>query len=239
MRIPWRPVALAGALVAAALPMFAAGDSDFLLLRAGPTPATAEAVRVTAPAAADPAPATGKLLITTVTGERMSRWAALRCQARPTCAAIPVVDAYADEAQEQMRRAVSDADRAATMLAGDLARWPQAPGKVSVPGIGGPSAGVALTLHLLDARVPGDLLAGKTVAATGTVTSTGSVGVVGGVPLKAHGARAGGAAVFFVPEAEAAQARAAEPALQVVPVASVRDAVRWLCEHGAASDLCG
>jgi PDZ domain-containing protein len=100
-------------------------------------------------------------------------------------------------------------------------------------GIGGPSAGLAFTLELLDVLTPGELTGGKKVAATGTMELDGSVGEVGGVAQKAVAVRRAGAELFLVPEAEVAEARAhAGKGLRVEPVGDLEDALRILANLG-------
>src|ERR671911_18858 len=56
--------------------------------------------------------------------------------------------------------------------------------------VGGPSAGLAFTLAIIDDLTPGDLTGGAKVAVTGTIAGDGSVGPVGG---GAFGSTPGGA----------------------------------------------
>jgi len=65
--------------------------------------------------------------------------------------------------------------------------------------ISGPSAGLAMTLAIIDDLSPGDLTGGKKVAVTGTVDAAGNVGPIGGLSQKAVAARHAGAQVFIVP----------------------------------------
>ncbi|MCK1798481.1 hypothetical protein MTQ01_21115 [Streptomyces sp. XM4193] len=96
--------------------------------------------------------------------------------------------------------------------------------------IGGPSAGLLFALGIVelldgDGR-GGDLTGGRTVAGTGTITASGRVGPVGGVPLKTLAAKRDGASVFLVPADECAAAEAAAPdGLRLVPVETLRGAV--------------
>ena len=55
--------------------------------------------------------------------------------------------------------------------------------------VSGPSAGLAMTLAIIDALTPGDLTGGKRVAVTGTIDPDGNVGEIGGLPQKAVAAR--------------------------------------------------
>jgi PDZ domain-containing protein len=65
--------------------------------------------------------------------------------------------------------------------------------------IGGPSAGLAMTLALIDELTPGELSGGGNVAVTGTIDIAGNVGNVGRVDLKAKAAAHRGATLMLVP----------------------------------------
>ncbi|RBL86154.1 hypothetical protein DDE05_12355, partial [Streptomyces cavourensis] len=81
---------------------------------------------------------------------------------------------------------------------------------VDLGDIGGPSAGLFLSLGIIDKLdgngKGGDLTGGRTIAGTGTITADGKVGAVGGVSMKVQAAHRDGATVFLVPEAECRQA---------------------------------
>lgn len=70
---------------------------------------------------------------------------------------------------------------------------------ISTGNVGGPSAGLAFTLSILDVLTEGDLTGGSEVAVTGTIRFDGSVGPVGGVRQKVIAARRSGADVFLLP----------------------------------------
>lgn len=93
-------------------------------------------------------------------------------------------------------------------------------------GIGGPSAGLMLSLTLYDLFTDEDLLGGRAVAGTGTVGLNGTIGPVGGVDKKVRGAVETGADVFLVPADQAEAAREAAPAdLEIIAVETFQDAV--------------
>ena len=77
----------------------------------------------------------------------------------------------------------------------------QFPVKVTVhtQNIGGPSAGLAMTLGIIDKLSSGRLTGNRIVAATGTIDPNGNVGDVGGVAQKTIAVEQAGATVFFVP----------------------------------------
>jgi PDZ domain-containing protein len=96
---------------------------------------------------------------------------------------------------------------------------------IEVGGIGGPSAGLALTLGILDLLSNGDLTGGHRVAATGTINLDGTVGDVGGVAQKAVAVRRAGAQVFFVPPTELKAAQSGAGSMKVYPVQTLQQAL--------------
>ena len=105
------------------------------------------------------------------------------------------------------------------------------PGKISIKtsSIGGPSAGLAMTLALIDRLSAGSLTGHHVVAATGTMSANGQVGDVGGVAEKTVAVARAGAQIFFVPQVEVPTANAAAPAgLRIVGVTSLAQVLRDL-----------
>lgn len=100
--------------------------------------------------------------------------------------------------------------------------------------VGGPSAGLAFTLALLDELTPGELTGGRPVAVTGTIDNDGAVGLVGGVAQKTVTARQAGAAAFLVPPDEAAEARPYAGKMRIVPVANLEEALAALEDLGGS-----
>jgi PDZ domain-containing protein len=99
--------------------------------------------------------------------------------------------------------------------------------------IGGPSAGLAMTLGIIDKLSGGDLTGKRTVAATGTIDAQGDVGDVGGVAQKTIAVERAGATVFFVPPEEKAAAMSKDtPQLHVYAVSSLDQALRILKRLG-------
>jgi PDZ domain-containing protein len=107
------------------------------------------------------------------------------------------------------------------------------PVAVDTSEIGGPSAGLAMTLGIVDKLSSGSLTGGRTVAATGTITPTGAVGDVGGVAQKTVAVERAGATVFLVPPQELAAARSKDvPSLHIYPVSSLDQALAVLKKLG-------
>lgn len=103
--------------------------------------------------------------------------------------------------------------------------------------VGGPSAGLAFALAVLDGLTPGELTGGATVAVTGTIDVGGRVGPVGGVVQKTAAVRDLGADAFLVPAGlpESELARVMERAgddLEVIPVEDLDDALEALAGLG-------
>ncbi|MDW3214798.1 MAG: S16 family serine protease [Ilumatobacteraceae bacterium] len=109
--------------------------------------------------------------------------------------------------------------------------------------IGGPSAGLAFTLTLIDELTEGELTGGADIAVTGTIELDGSVGPIGGLRQKASAVAQTGVDVFLVPgisdaaseaqraafEAELEAARqAGGDDLRIIPVRTLEEALTAL-----------
>jgi Lon-like protease len=101
--------------------------------------------------------------------------------------------------------------------------------------IGGPSAGLAMTLGIIDRLSSGRLTGNRIVAATGTMDQYGNVGDVGGVAEKTVAVEDAGATVFFVPPQELGAARSkATPQLHVYAVRNLDQVLRILRRLGGS-----
>lgn len=99
--------------------------------------------------------------------------------------------------------------------------------------IGGPSAGLAFTLGIIDLLTGGHLTGGKVVAATGTIDPDGSVGDVGGVAQKTVAVERAGAKLFLVPPQELAAARSEQAdGLRIEAVSNLGQALADLVKFG-------
>jgi Lon-like protease len=95
-------------------------------------------------------------------------------------------------------------------------------------GVGGPSAGLAFALDILQ-ELGRNVAHGHKVAATGELALDGTVGPIGGVKQKTLGAREAGVDVFLVPAGEnASDARRYADGLRIVPVKNFPQALRAL-----------
>jgi PDZ domain-containing protein len=100
--------------------------------------------------------------------------------------------------------------------------------RIDAGNIGGPSAGLAFALDILE-KLGRDVDHGYRVAATGSIDLDGSVGAIGGVEQKTIAVRRGKIDVFLVPAGEnAAEARRFAHGLRVIPVQTFQQALRAL-----------
>lgn len=110
--------------------------------------------------------------------------------------------------------------------------------KIGLKDTGGPSAGLALALGVVDKLTPGSLTGGKSVAVTGTIDSVGVVGEIGGIRQKIFGAKRNGDDFFLVP---AGNCRDFFPwhleLIRVVPVRDLNDALATLKVISADGDI--
>lgn len=108
--------------------------------------------------------------------------------------------------------------------------------------IGGPSAGLAFTLALIDRLTPGALVGDARVVVTGEIDIDGNVGAIGGLSSKAEAALQIGADYFLVPASqaesgsdsiEAARAVAGDR-MEVIAVATLDEALAALARLGGS-----
>ena len=105
--------------------------------------------------------------------------------------------------------------------------------EIHIERVGGPSAGLAFTLAILDRLSPGRLLGHERVAVTGTIELDGSIGPVGGVDHKTEAAISQGAQLFIVPPDEYALAKkTAGSRLRVEQAANLDQALAILRRFG-------
>ena len=107
---------------------------------------------------------------------------------------------------------------------------------IDTSNIGGPSAGLAMTLTLIDELSSGSLTGHQVVAATGTIDAFGNVGDVGGVAEKTVAVQRAGATFFIVPQVEVVTAQqAASPGLRIIGVTTLAQALNDLRAIGGAA----
>ena len=101
--------------------------------------------------------------------------------------------------------------------------------------VGGPSAGLAFTLGILDVMTPDSLTGGLKVSVTGTIALDGSVGPIGGIHQKVMASRRAGVDLMLVPASEIDEARTYAGDLRVEPVESLTQALEVLTTVGGGN----
>jgi PDZ domain-containing protein len=134
-------------------------------------------------------------------------------------------------------------ERKGSLLGISVLLQPYAPFDVDiqVEDVGGPSAGLMLTLGILDLVGNDDLTGGAVIAGTGTIDVDGNVGPIGGITLKMVTARDIGAKLFLVPADNCAEAlRVDDPGFPLARVATLDDALDALAdlEAGRTPETC-
>ena len=104
--------------------------------------------------------------------------------------------------------------------------------RINAGNVGGPSAGVAFALEVME-ELGRDVVHGHTIAATGEIRPDGSIGPIGGIKQKTIGARAAHVDAFLVPAGDNAQeARKYAHGLRIIPVDTFPQALRALATLG-------
>ncbi|MQS12439.1 hypothetical protein F7Q99_09095 [Streptomyces kaniharaensis] len=185
----------------------------------------------------------GELRMVTISatnpGERTTFWRSLQAWFDTDEAVRPTESVYPQsnpaKAEEVTAQQMAESQNSATTAAlGYLHLSPdQVKVKVDLGDVGGPSAGQMLALGIVEKLAGdgkgGDLTGGMKIAGTGTIDDQGTIGAVGGVPLKTQAAARDGATVFLVPRGECTDAKVNKPAsLRLVPVGTLGDAVSAL-----------
>ncbi|GAA1849359.1 PDZ domain-containing protein [Microbacterium koreense] len=109
---------------------------------------------------------------------------------------------------------------------------------IQLNNVGGPSAGMMFALGIIDVLTPEELTGGEHFAGTGTITSDGSVGPIGGIRQKMWGALDEGAQWFLAPEANCDEVVGHIPdGLRVFSVGTLDDALAVLDTVTAGGNL--
>jgi Lon-like protease len=108
---------------------------------------------------------------------------------------------------------------------------------IDTESIGGPSAGLAFTLTVIDQLSKGDLLGGKRIAVTGTININAEVGAIGGLSSKASAVLQSGAKYFLVPTSQGDQdiataRKVVGDKVEIIPVATLDEALAALARIG-------
>jgi Lon-like protease len=100
--------------------------------------------------------------------------------------------------------------------------------KVSLPNTGGPSGGLIFSLGLIELLTPEDILQGRKVAGTGTISADGKVGPIGGISEKIIAAKKAGATVLFASRANCNEIARDVTGISVVAISTLDEALSFL-----------
>jgi len=177
----------------------------------------------------------------------------LGCWAKPTCVVTPRSVIYPKatddkvelaEGAKEMKQSQSSAIVATKKLFAkkhpeiNLAGLTDASLKVSLKNTGGPSGGLIFALGLVELLAPENLLQGRKIAATGTISASGRVGAIGGVQEKIVAARAAGVELLFISRQNCDEISGEVAGLKVIAVSNLEEAYLAL-KDGGNSDFRG
>lgn len=177
----------------------------------------------------------------------------LRCWAKPTCVVTPRSVVYPEQTNDdaelalgakEMKQSQSSALVATKRLFAkkypeiDLRGITDESLKVSLKNTGGPSGGLIFALGLAELLSPENLLNGRKIAATGTISNSGKVGAIGGVQEKIVAARFAGAQLLFISRENCDELPAEVNGLKVVAVSTLEQAYEAL-KNSENSDFRG
>jgi len=93
---------------------------------------------------------------------------------------------------------------------------------------GGPSGGMIFAIGVIELLTQKDLLQGRHIAGTGTITTDGKVGPIGGINEKILAAHKAGATLFLAPAGNSGDIANIPAGIKVVSVATLAEAIAAL-----------
>jgi PDZ domain-containing protein len=177
----------------------------------------------------------------------------LGCWAKPTCVVTPRSVIYPKETDDKVELAEGAKEMKQSQSSAIVAtkklfakKYPEinldgltdASLKVSLKNTGGPSGGLIFSLGLVELLAPENLLQGRKIAATGTISKSGAVGAIGGVQEKIVAARAAGAELLFISRQNCDELPEEVTDLRVIAVTTLEEAYTAL-KDGKSSDFRG
>lgn len=109
---------------------------------------------------------------------------------------------------------------------------------ISLKDTGGPSGGLVFGIGIVEKLTPDDLVAGRTIAGTGTIDSAGNIGAIGGIDEKIIAAKRAGASVFLAPSENCDDVTNAPEGIKVYSVATLKEAILVLKDARNAIPHC-
>lgn len=100
--------------------------------------------------------------------------------------------------------------------------------KISLKNTGGPSGGLIFALGLTELLTPENILQGRKIAATGTISAEGKVGPIGGVEEKITAARKTGTQIIFISRQNCDEVPKKVEGVGVIAVSTLEEAYKVL-----------
>jgi PDZ domain-containing protein len=110
---------------------------------------------------------------------------------------------------------------------------------VSLKDTGGPSGGLIFTLGLVDLLTPDDILKGRKIAGTGTISANGRIGAIGGVTEKITGAKKAGAQILFISRENCGEVPGSVEGISIVAIDTIDEAIGLLLKPGKELNSAG
>ncbi len=98
----------------------------------------------------------------------------------------------------------------------------------NINNVRGPSAGLMMTLSLINTLTSNDLTRAENIAGTGEIFLSGEVGPIGGLPMKIKAAESEGAKVFIYPRDNESDLAGVSTNMQLYPVSNLQEALAVL-----------
>jgi PDZ domain-containing protein len=167
----------------------------------------------------------------------------LRCWAQNDCVVVPRSVIYQSETDDkteiaagkkQMVQSQSSALLATKKLFAQyhpdisLSQLTDESIKISLKNTGGPSGGLIFALGLTELLTPENILQGRKIAATGTISAQGKVGPIGGVEEKITAARKTGTEIIFISRENCDEVPEKVAGVGVIAVSTLEEAYKSL-----------
>jgi PDZ domain-containing protein len=167
----------------------------------------------------------------------------LRCWAQNDCVVVPRSFVYQRETDDKTEIAMGKKEMAKSQSTALLAtkkllaqyhpeinlnQMTDASIKISLKNTGGPSGGLIFALGLTELLTPEDILQGRKIAATGTISAQGKVGPIGGVEEKITAARKTGTEIIFISRENCDEVPQKVAGVGVIAVSTLEEAYKSL-----------
>lgn len=96
---------------------------------------------------------------------------------------------------------------------------------------GGPSGGMIFAIGLIELLTPRDILHGRHIAGTGTISVDGRIGPIGGINEKISAAKKAGVEIFLAPEGNQSELGKIPSGIKVVVVSTLSEAMQALAKQ--------